>query len=833
MPGIHMKLPIAVILFLSLLSHMPAAQDYDVSLFLDGAILSGNGSGRVLELNFKVRGGEWDTGPVYGYAQFFDKFGERTSAFNAADHEGTVVSISGEDPDLQLVLEVIVNADAWVSGGAGAYGVSLTRDDDTYSGTYSGTYNGQAVSGSVTGERRPRFALPVPGHVPFGPEEHPRLVFRKAELPMILERATLTEEGQAMLARMDAVLTVPDNYCNRYPSWMAAGWAFKLLLTGDPVVAETTRTVVEAVMYGDPCNTKMIRRAPRYMGIALAYDFAFNYWEANDPAFRREVCAWLEERALEIIAGGGEGYNQHPASNWMGIAYGSLGTIAMAILGDELTYEIGTPQEWTGPVRTARRSLDLAEQGTRRWLQEGLGDHGWFGEGQGYLRFSLTAGMGQFLHAYRTAMGLDAAQNGGADMILPMVMLYSLGETNAGFGPGGWTDLRFQQEERSGCFNMLMGVSPDAYRGALRWKYDQLFGLNGDQTFNIFMPYQAAYALANYPFERNPVPPEEVMPQALFDTKTGFFVLRSDWTETSDLRAGSEDFISTLYLKSSRHRSTWQASPSHDFRVLGFGKQLAAIPHLEAAEANDLLGGICTYYNLAADGSAVVTMDASDAYRNKFADIGVRATRSFGTDYSGASGAPALIAIADRITGATDPQWRLSLAGTVSIAGRTFTAVHDAGTVTGTVHLPEGASLELKGDVLSVNGGNEFLVTMTIQQGEAPEQSVEGSGWSSIVALGDQTVSIEGDTLRFGQFAEAPQAPGLDQLELRGIAPAWLSLSATTGHGYVLQTSPDLLNWITVPGTRFEGAGDPVRVMLPRDTLFHRVLGTPLGVQRD
>lgn len=819
---------VCVGLFVFITGVLLAAEDVDASLFLDGAILSGNGSGRVLELNFRVRDGKWDARPVYGYAQFFDEWGERTSAFNAADHEGTVVAYTDSGTGLQLDIEITVNPDPWVTGGTGVYALTLTREGDAYTGLFTGTYNGQPVDGSVTGHRESRFALPVPGHVPVEPGEHPRLVFRKADLPMILDRANTTDEGQAMLARLEAVMAIPESYCNRYPSWQAAGWAFQLLLTDDPVVAETTKEVVQGVMNGDTCNTKMIRRAPRYMGIALAYDFACNYWEEHDPDFRQQVCAWLEERALEIIAGGGEGYNQHPASNWMGIAYGSLGTIAMAILGDELTYAAGTPDEWTGPVRTARRSLDIAEQGARRWLLEGMGDHGWFGEGQGYLRFSLTAGMGQFLHAYRTAMGLDAAMNGGADMILPMVMRYSLGDKNAAFGPGGWADLRFQQEERSGCWNMLMGVAPTAYLGALRWKFDQLFGLEGDQSFNIFMPYQAAYALANYPFETEPVPPAGIMPQALFDTKTGFFVLRSGWTESADLKAGSDDFISVLYMKSRRHRSTWQASPSHDFRIMGFGKQLAALPHVDADQANDLLGGTCTYYNLATDGSAVVTMDAGDAYRQNFTDAGVRATRSFGADYSGASGAPMLFAVADRITGATDPVWTVSLSGAVSIAGRTFTATHGSGTLAGTVHMPENASLQLNGDTLSVTGGNEIFVTFTVQKREAPQHIAGASGWGTVVTIGQQTVSLHEETIHFSHFLEQPAESGLAALKPAGAAPTEISFPTTTGYGYTLEASADLLDWMPVPGSRFEGSGSFIHFVLPDSDGFYRLLGKPL-----
>jgi hypothetical protein len=74
------------------------------------------------------------------------------------------------------------------------------------------------------------------------------------------------------------------------------------------------------------------------------------------------------------------------------------------------------------------------------------------------------------------------------------------------------------------------------------------------------------------------------------------------------------------------------------------------------------------------DGSGSVTMDLNDVYAaptgrpqyertgnlrlaGGFGDSGVRGLRAFGVDYSGKSGAPCLLAVADKIEGGKNPVW--------------------------------------------------------------------------------------------------------------------------------------------------------------------------------
>ncbi|MGC9450640.1 MAG: hypothetical protein ACP5I4_04270 [Oceanipulchritudo sp.] len=52
----------------------------------------------------------------------------------------------------------------------------------------------------------------------------------------------------------------------------------------------------------------------------------------------------------------------------------------------------------------------------------------------------------------------------------------------------------------------------------------------------------------------------------------------------------------------------------------------------------------------------------------------------------------------------------------------------DGAILAGTVHLPESASIGLSGNTLTVSGGEDYFVVLSLQQGTAPVQTLNGSG---------------------------------------------------------------------------------------------------------
>ncbi len=116
---------------------------------------------------------------------------------------------------------------------------------------------------------------PVKGWVAPEPGEHPRLFFRKADLPRLKERAK-TPEGQAIVKRLRALLNGSDGESmptefnpnkgkqpdgsgkfhetaavgKTYTLWHAAGFGFLWQLTGEKKYADLGRQCVEKALDG-------------------------------------------------------------------------------------------------------------------------------------------------------------------------------------------------------------------------------------------------------------------------------------------------------------------------------------------------------------------------------------------------------------------------------------------------------------------------------------------------------------------------------------------------------------------------------------------------------
>ena len=170
-----------------------------------------------------------------------------------------------------------------------------------------------AVFGGVGNAAEPAGACPtpVPGFVPPAPGEHPRLFFRKAELPAIKARAA-TEDGKRIVARLRFLLDgangdqMPELYndCpkieNRdhapssvdnaplgkaFTLWHPAGYGMLWQLTGEKKYADLSRKCVEKMFDGQRDRASMysvvdphggLRAGPSVGALAMAYDLNFD-----------------------------------------------------------------------------------------------------------------------------------------------------------------------------------------------------------------------------------------------------------------------------------------------------------------------------------------------------------------------------------------------------------------------------------------------------------------------------------------------------------------------------------------------------------------------------
>jgi hypothetical protein len=182
----------------------------NVVLVLDKGLATGDKTWVELELEWPVREGMW---PEAGWGYAVD--------FSRGFHWPRILKNEGGDKDRALSVEVRIGPDMWTPGGWARYEIQVARDGDRFSGTFTGSFvkggvpwpggkenplppalrdappppdpapprdygQGLKTSGAVSG----RLDEPWPGAKRAGhrrpePGEHPRLPFRKSDLPMI------------------------------------------------------------------------------------------------------------------------------------------------------------------------------------------------------------------------------------------------------------------------------------------------------------------------------------------------------------------------------------------------------------------------------------------------------------------------------------------------------------------------------------------------------------------------------------------------------------------------------------------------------------------------
>jgi len=142
-----------------------------------------------LILQLAAEEGQWDR--VWGMA-----LGLNNAVHVGLVREGTV------DADRALFrVEMKMGDDLWTRGGRAAYDIDLkARDDGSLEGTFTGTFKGSTVSGKATGTRVPVRPIRVKGFRPVAPGEHPRLLFRRSDLPGLRQKAK-TPLGRAYLEK--------------------------------------------------------------------------------------------------------------------------------------------------------------------------------------------------------------------------------------------------------------------------------------------------------------------------------------------------------------------------------------------------------------------------------------------------------------------------------------------------------------------------------------------------------------------------------------------------------------------------------------------------------
>ncbi len=427
-----------------------------------------------------------------------------------------------------------------------------------------------------------------------------------------------------------------------------------------------------------------------------------------------------------------------------------------------------------------------------RYFRHAYGDHGWKTELEGYSNFSLFETL-TFAAAYRNVTGHHLAYGTGMGWALPMELMRDTPGGGQGYGGGFGLP--------SSHLWPAMHLAPKELQPAILWEINRRFP---PEQLARLSCRDLAWLLANYPFGMEPEHPDKIMPKVMCDRRKGAYLFRRSW-------GTPEDINTTMFWRSERPNAASYFEPqAASFRINGFGTAFVTegpgskhewqyvVENVVAMEDNNGPGcAKVTHFSYKPDGSGVMAADTSDVYAatkdKNPKGLDVKAERHFAVDYSGASGAPGLWVVADRVKGGGKKSWLAHCDTSCAVAteGNTFTFTSKTGaTMKGTVVAPSGAkvstdmpevdmeeiiaarkkpkpkpgspqALKPGGDAgvampvdqaktdlsagrgVCVTGGDEFLVVLTIQKGTpAPKVESAGAGLGAVVKVGEQEIQL-------------------------------------------------------------------------------------------
>ncbi len=506
----------------------------------------------------------------------------------------------------------------------------------------------------------------IKGHVAVKPGEHPRLLFRRSDLPALRARAK-TPEGAAILKRLRITLngsdgrSIPENLGMKgkapgdgsgkfakdpagktFTISHMAGYGFLYQITGEKKYADLGRQAMDASLAGYRGRDRRyafkapygaLRAGPSLGWGALGYDLCYDGWDA---AYRKKIanviCEYNEGRhmSLEELV---KGKRHFPASNHWGMQVGGGAMALMAITGDE-----GVDQG-----KIDKLMPDSAKAMIRN-VTEGFGDGGYFAEGDGTGSMASHIVYLTAIQAWKVAMGKDFVSprpnvrwTALKWFLLTIPTGKDMSYLRKGFPErGGYPHNIWARPDGvsgAGYFSIGYEAVLPAQRAGIWWFYHNYVkdwdAANGTPWDTISpYPHHSILALVNTPFGTKPVDPADCIPQCVRDTKHGFYGFRNRWKDENDI-------VITQLARRTRHR--FRHGPDRGMQIRHHGKKTTwgSIP------------GDATHWAPASDGSAIIGSSKT----------------CVAIDFSGASGADGMLVM----TGDGAPSGT-----TVTAGGRTY-----------------------------------------------------------------------------------------------------------------------------------------------------------------
>ncbi|MFP4105826.1 MAG: hypothetical protein ACLFVU_06995 [Phycisphaerae bacterium] len=436
----------------------------------------------------------------------------------------------------------------------------------------------------------------------------------------------------------------------------------------------------------------------------------------------------------------------------------------------------------------------LGRRHMKRYYRQGIGTGGFQPETGSYSAISVREPM-LYASMHRTMFGRPVTPQKDIELfcvrkLMPMIFL-----------PDG----KIVAQDINGTPKMPLDnvqrawpIIPEQYKPALLWYWNRQTGASPADPSKA-LAGMTPFAFVRYPLDAKPKPPAEIMPLTWEAETFGFYCFRNEWD-------GADDFVFQAFAKA-HPIGGWNHPNAGAIRLVGLGHVWATGPSSRGADrwqepVVDLPAdavrtgatGQVTYKQLNKDGSGAVTIDLTDLYsgvkegmklydrhgkRNPEAraDSGITGFRAVAIDYSGKSGAPAVLAVVDKVSGAKETRWMWQLpeseACKTTLTDNGFTMDYGDATMTATFIAPAKPELELatgkrkykikaggKGGqmttrdvnaVYATGGDGEYFVVFTVQKKNPPAVKVKGSGLDARATVGNQSVRFDGKKIVIGK----------------------------------------------------------------------------------
>jgi hypothetical protein len=529
------------------------------------------------------------------------------------------------------------------------------------------------VSIAATSPAAEPWPADVKGHVPIKLGEHPRLLFRRSDLPALRARAK-RPEGQAILKRLKITLngsdgeSMPANLGMKgkasrdgtgefakdpagktFTISHVAGYGFLYQITGAKKYADLGRKAMDASLEGYRGRDRRysfkapygaLRAGPSLGWGAVGYDLCYDGW---DEAYRRKIAKVIfdyDEGKNTSLAELVRGSRHFPASNHWGMQVGGGAMALMAITGDP-----GIDQSKIDKL------LEISARSMIRNVTEGFGDGGYFSEGDGTGSMASHIIYLSAIQAWKMAMGRDFISprpNVRWTALKWFLLTIPRGKDmrylRKGFPErGGYPhNIWARPDGVSGAGYFSIGyasVLPSQRAGIWGFyhKYVKDWDDKNGTPWDTISPYphHSILAFVNTPFGIKPVNPAACIPRCVRDSRHEFYGFRNRWQDENDI-------VITQLVKKSPAR--FRHDPDRSMRISHHGKKSSwgSIP----SKTTTWIPG--------ADGSAIIGSDKG----------------CVAIDFSGASGADGMLVM----TGSGAPKDGTLSAGGVKFSFKFLTA---------------------------------------------------------------------------------------------------------------------------------------------------------------